>query len=383
MVDIYTGREQTQAKHFILKRYLQVLAFKVLTFQDITFVDGFSGPWETKTDDFRDSSFMIAISVLQDAQRRVFAARGVRRRIRCFFSESDAQAHGLLREAVAPFDKPDELFEIRTYGGQFEDAIADIQEFIGGSFPLIFIDPTGWTGYPFDKIKPLFDHPKCEVLINFMFDFINRFVSSDDPNTVVSLNPILGGPGWRDRLDVTLPRGLAVERLFRDTLHNVGNFRYVVSTKIDKATADRPHFFLAYGTKSVDGLKVFRDVEYNALREHARNRANAQERQRELKSRTSDLFAGHQAGVQEETIDEIVDTQKANAARELLSILLVRGKMPFSEVVALLLEPHILRETNVKDICVALANAGKIENTWGGGSRKPQANSRITLKPSL
>ena len=383
MVDIYSGREQTQAKHFILRHYLQALAFKVLTFKEITFVDGFSGPWNTRTDDFSDSSFMIAISVLKDAQKRVFDASGDRRRIRCFFSENNAQSHALLREAVAPFDKPDDLFEIRTYGGKFEDAVTEIQRFIDNSFPLIFIDPTGWTGFNFDKIKILFDRPRCEVLINFMFDYINRFASSDDPNIVASLNPNLGGPGWRDRLDTTLPRGLAVEKLFRDTLRDAGDFRYVVSTKIDKATADRPHFFLAYGTKSADSLKAFREVEYGALREHARNRANAQERQRERKSGTADLFPGHQAEVQEETIDEIVEAQKADATSELLSVLSVRGRMHFAEVVSLLLEPFILRETNVKDVCVALAKAGKIENTWGGGRRKPQANDTIVLRSDL
>ena len=39
MPDPYSDREQTKAKHFILKRYLQALAFKVLRFYDITYVD--------------------------------------------------------------------------------------------------------------------------------------------------------------------------------------------------------------------------------------------------------------------------------------------------------------------------------------------------------
>lgn len=92
MTDPYLGREQTQAKHFILKRYLQALAFKVLTFQDITYVDGFSGPWETKTENFSDSSFMIAISVLLDAQKQHRERTGEARKIRCFFSEADPKA---------------------------------------------------------------------------------------------------------------------------------------------------------------------------------------------------------------------------------------------------------------------------------------------------
>jgi hypothetical protein len=90
VTDAYSGREQTKAKHFILKRYLQALAFKVLTFSDITYVDGFSGPWETKTEDFSDSSFMIAISVLLDAQNQILE-RGHKRRIRCFFSKTNPE----------------------------------------------------------------------------------------------------------------------------------------------------------------------------------------------------------------------------------------------------------------------------------------------------
>jgi three-Cys-motif partner protein len=111
-------------------------------------------------------------------------------------------AFAQLKEAVASFHKPQEGFEIETYGGNFEDAVNEIQSFVGASFPLIFIDPTGWTGYPFNKIKPLFIRAKCEVLINFMYEFINRFSYSDDPDIVASLDPILGGPGWSTRLDL-------------------------------------------------------------------------------------------------------------------------------------------------------------------------------------
>lgn len=44
-MNAYIDREQTQAKHFILRGYLQELAYKVLRGWDIAYVDGFSGPW--------------------------------------------------------------------------------------------------------------------------------------------------------------------------------------------------------------------------------------------------------------------------------------------------------------------------------------------------
>jgi three-Cys-motif partner protein len=383
VADAYSGREQTQAKHFILRRYLQALAFKVLTFQDITYVDGFSGPWETKTEDCSDSSFMIAISVLQDAQNRYRDRTGVVRRIRCFFSETDPEAFAQLKRAVAPFHKPEEGFEVQTYFGKFEDAVSEIQAFIANSFPLIFIDPTGWTGYPFGKIKSLFAHPRCEVLINFMYAFVQRFVHSDDPDTITSLNPILGGSGWRDRLDASLDRGLAAEKLFRETLKSVGNFEFVVSTKIGKSTTDRPHFFITYGTKNLIGLKTFRQTEYDALRQHEKNRANAKERAREEQTNTVDMFVGHQARVQPATVDEIVEEQMWTASANLTATLATKGPCVFSNVVVDLLQAYMLRETNVKDICVALAKAGKVENTWGNGNRKPRDETVIKLKTAI
>jgi three-Cys-motif partner protein len=323
---------------------------------------------------------MIALSVLQDAQKRILERIGKRRRIRCFFSESNAEAFAQLQAAVAKFHKPEDGFEVKTYCGRFEDAVPEIQAFIGTSFPLIFIDPTGWTGYPFNKIKPVFMRPKCEVLINFMYEFVNRFAYSDDEQIIASLNPILGGSGWRGRLDPNLPRGLGVEKLFRETLRSVGNFDFVVSTKIDKATAERPHFFITYGTKSPDGLKTFRQTEYDALREYVKSRANAKERKREERSNTTDLFAGYEAEVQEATIDEIIAEQKALASADLIETLRRSGPLVFSQIVRRLLQAYMLRETNVKDICIDLAKAGKIENTWGGGNRKPRDENAIRLK---
>ena len=67
---------------------------------------------------------------------------------------------------------------IKLIKGKFEEHIADVRSFVGRSFSLVFIDPTGWTGFPLEKITPLLQL-KGEVMINFMSDFITRFI--DDP----------------------------------------------------------------------------------------------------------------------------------------------------------------------------------------------------------
>ena len=375
----YTDREQTQAKHFILRGYLQELAFKVLRHWDIVYIDGFSGPWESTRDDLLDTSFMIAIGVLKEAQRIIETQTGLRRRIRCFFSEENAAAYHKMASAVAAYHKPSEKFEIKTFHGKFVEAVGEIRPFIGRSFPLVFIDPTGWTGYPFAKIAPLFVSGKCEVLINFMYEHVNRFLTHPDPKIIASLDPILGGPGWQGRLDPAMKPGPAVEKLFRETLQAAGKFAFVVSTRIDKSTQERPHFFLAYGTKDRAGLKAFREVEYSALRTHARSRSAAMVRKREEKHGNRDLFADHEADLREASVDDLVNEQKGLAKERLLQLLGEEGPQLFSRVVEVLLQAFMLRETDVKNVCGELARVDKIQRTWGAGNRRATDDSVIAL----
>lgn len=383
MDEVYQRREQTAAKHYILRRYLQALAFKVLPHWEVTYVDGFSGPWKSNTADFSDTSFMIALQVLKDAQNVIFERDGKRPKVRCFFSENDPAAYAQLAHAVARFHNPAEFFEVKTYCGAFVDAIDEIEHFIGRSFPLIFIDPTGWTGYPLEKIKQLFARPKAEVLLNFMYDHVNRFAGVDDPEIIVHFDEILGGPGWRERLDPHLKRGPAVEKLFRQTLKAAGNFDYVVSTKIDKATIDRPHFFIVYGTKNPTGLSVFRDAEYGALREHTKNRAHAKVRERAEKARMEDLFATAEAEKKQDTFDEIIRDQMDLAAEDLVTTIKEFGPVSFKQAVVNLQQAYMLRETNIKDICCELADARVLEPNWiVGRVKKPQDDTMLVIRAS-
>ena len=310
----------------------------------------------------------------------IYEQTGVRRKIRCFFSEKNATAYQQMVAAVAPFHRPDEGFEVKTFHGEFVDAIGEIRTFIGNAFPLIFIDPTGWTEYPFTKIAPLFAYAKCEVLINFMYGHISQFLTHPDGKIIASLDPILGGPGWQRRLNSTIKKGPAVEKLFRETLKAAGKFGYVVSTRIDRSTQERPHFFLAYGTKDRAGLKAFRETEYKALREHAKNRSAAMTRKRDERVNTASLFADFDAAQKGASIDDLVDEQKALANEMLLEMLSTApGGIAFVGILDAMLQAFMLRETNVKDVCVELAKKGKVENTWGTGGRKPTAHTVIKL----
>ena len=166
----YRGREQTYLKHFFLEHYLERVAYKVGSFtKEFVYVDGFSGPWRTADPGFEDSSFIIAINKLRQV-RDGLAAIDRRPKIRCVFVEPSAAAYPLLERATANVTD----IEIRTINKEFEEAIPEILKFVGRAFSLVFIDPTGWTGFGLRQIEPILRHQPGEVLVNFMFYHINR-----------------------------------------------------------------------------------------------------------------------------------------------------------------------------------------------------------------
>ena len=77
----------------------------------------------------------------------------------------------------------------------------------------------------------------------------------------------------------------------------------------------------------------------------------------------------------------MVSQHKALAKQRLIVWLEQNGPQNFSQITDLLLQEFMLRETNVKDICVELYKEGTISNTWGSGNRKPTDASRINLAP--
>lgn len=380
MDETYFLREQTASKHFILRHYLQGLALITLqgSFPTLTYVDGFSGPWKSRNDDFSDTSFIIAIKVLRDIQWQM-KAKGRNPVVKCFFVEKDTGAFAQLHPTVMKYHSPANGFHVATFHGRFEDAISSIMAFAQG-MTLTFIDPTGWTEYSFDKIKPLLSRANSETLVNFMYDHVSRFTAWDDHKIIESFNGILR-PGWRDRIDRMMPPGVAAEQIFRQEFKKAGGFAHAVSTPIKKAS-DRTHFCITYGTRHPKGLEVYRDVEHRALRDHEFRRLESRLAKLEASSGQSSLFGAADLDASR-SFDAQCASEKAAASTWLERWLRERGAgAEFDEVWPLMMEGFMLRKPDVKDVCVELAGRGIVEANWklrGSRVRKPDGGDIIEL----
>jgi three-Cys-motif partner protein len=264
----YKGREQTLVKHFILRRYLCDFAHKVgFGWDTITYVDCFSGPWNVQSADLADSSFSIALNELRKAQTTL-EGHGRRLRIRCFFLEKKPEAYTHLeRFAQGVTDA-----EVRTRNLTLAEATDEIISFIraGGerSFPFIFIDPTGWSGLDIQDIRPLLQLTPSEVLINFMTDFIRRFVESPRDETADSFDRFFGSAGLRDRILAISDPQEREDELFLSYARQVkiaGGYDHSCAAIVLHPKVERCFFHLVYATRNPAGVEVFKRVERDAM----------------------------------------------------------------------------------------------------------------------
>jgi three-Cys-motif partner protein len=288
----YEGREQTLVKHVILRQYLSAWAHKVGNFCDtLTYVDCFSGPWNAVSNDLSDSSFSIALDELRKA-RETFANGGRAIQLRCLFIERDEVAYQRLKAFAESISDA----TITTINGEFEGHVADVISFIrtGGSrsFPFVFIDPTGWSGFAMDTIEPLLQLNPIEVLINFMTSHIRRFIDSPQEQTRESFVRMFGSDDYQRHVQgktMVDKEDALIGEYFRN-LKSRGRFKHVAAAMVLDPDISRTAFHLIYATRNVVGLQVFKNAEKTAMNAMLAAQEAAAVRKRQTEKSQGELF---------------------------------------------------------------------------------------------
>lgn len=388
--ETYVGREQTLVKHVILRKYLGRFAQIVGSrWNVLTYVDCFAGPWNVRSDDLQDSSFAIALDELRKA-RDTQLSRGRSIKLRCFFLEKDREAFAQL----AAFGKGIAGAEVATHNATLEASVPDIVTFVekGGvaSFPFIFIDPTGWSGFALETIRPLLRMDPGEVLINFMTGHIRRFLDSPDEDTQESLRQLFGSDDFRERIHGLKQhdRDDAAVEVYSRKVKEVGGFRHVCSAIVLKPEQDRTHFHLIYATRSQKGVEVFKEAEKSAMAVQESARAQAQERARVNQTGQPSLLSSDELH-DPSHYDSLRDRYLGKARALVLSSLQTRGRVSYDEAWALAMSQPLTWESDLKSWIAEWRDRVRVEgmkprqrvphlgesNTlvWIGLSSKPNA----------
>jgi three-Cys-motif partner protein len=293
----YEGRPQALVKHTFLNEYLPALANKVCSSWDsFAYVDGFAGPWQAVDEQtFSDTSFGIALKAMADAQEFQRKTRNRSIRMVAHLVEKDATAFARLQGLANQFP----TIEVHAYQGEFQRHLPTILAKLDArAFCFSFIDPKG-VSLDLAVLRPLLVRNSSEALVNFMFDFVNRFVSHPNPNIIDTMNRLIPGANWRDLLDVAKAAGASSEARegilvdgFRSALRATGKYDFVTSLIVQKPLADRTLYHLVFGTRSPWGLSVFRDSQIKALKTQADIRASEKSKAKTERSGQPDLYSG-------------------------------------------------------------------------------------------
>ena len=333
---LYIDREQTLVKHIILENYLKRFAIIVGSRWDtITYVDCFSGPWNVQSDDFKDSSFAIAIEQLRKARDVQRKRTGKTLKLRCFFLEKTPSAYAKLKQFAG---KQDDVI-IETKNKKLEDAVQDILNFAqdGGpkSFPFIFIDPKGWSGFALETIAPLLKLNPVEVLITFMTEHIRRFIEWPQKQNQKSFIELFGSGEFKDKL-----KGLdekdredAIVTTYSECVKRVGAFGYTSSAIVLHPEKNRTHFHLIYATRDHNGIKVFKEAEKRAMSVMEKTRDEAQKREREKRTGQTEirLFSGTVTQDPSEYFRSLRERYVSRARAAVLALLQTRGQLTYDE----------------------------------------------------
>ncbi len=370
----YKGKEQTYLKHFFLERYLETVAFHIAyTHQNFEYVDCFSGPWRSIDEEFADTSIRIALDKLNYVRDGLAAQHRIAN-ISAIFAEKDPSAFRALESALQQHRR---AITTTALAGSFEDNIPAILQHVGTGFAFFFIDPKGWTGFAMDNIRPILQHRPGEVMVNFMYDFINRFINSPDPANEQSLDQFFGTKEWRGIRNAADREEASVD-LYKEQLRATGAYTYVTSTRMLKPLHDRAYFHLIYATRSAKGILKFRDVEKQTVNEQDAVRAAAQREHRETKTGQTEIAFTPTGDLSRATQEE--RNRRLQEARTRIFTVLQQGPIPYEHLQPRILELPLVWNTDLNTMLIEEHKAGRLHiDGLSPRQRVPKAGNGIRL----
>lgn len=268
----YEDREHSLVKHTILASYLErCLMIIGQQWSKIAYIDCFAGPWKSSTDDLSDTSPGIAIRLMAACQIQLREKLQRQVQIRSIFVESDTERGDLLNAHIQ--HAPSNIVRPEIWRAPFEESISDILRWLQpDEFAFVFVDPFGWKGIIEPQVlAPFLKRPHTELLINFMWNFINLATGlAEQDNNLTAVF----GEDWRDAL---VRGGEAKQRelmrRYRRKLAEVCDGREerrlrTAMLPVEYIDKKKVIFNLVYATHNATGLVVFwEEAEKTALQQ--------------------------------------------------------------------------------------------------------------------
>jgi three-Cys-motif partner protein len=357
MPEEYVGREHTWLKHRVLQEYLLAWAIKLASVARrrkvrLWYIDCFSGPWRARNEELKDTSICIGLNAIESAVR-TWKARELSIQVGAIFVEKSRDAFDELQAYLATRSTTVDLHPLH---GTFGEHTPTIQKLVGGDAAFVFVDPTGWKGAAMQDIEPLVKPRYRDVLINVMFNDVNRF--KEHPSDVIRAQ-------IRDCLGVSdseIPADLGEDdlmALYRSRLKAVCGLPLVAALAVPHPVHERTKLRLVAGGHDPEAMRVFRQAESKVIgAEAASVRAGAKDRHEE--EHTGQLTLISQQPPETDTAYSRERTAALAKLQNELPSLLRRGRVRYRDLWPAVLESNHLTESDLKRLLWRLYKDGTI-----------------------
>lgn len=235
----------------------------------IVLIDGFAGPGRYTGGE--EGSPIIALRAL--LEHAYFQKHLAGREVVFIFIEEDAARADALRVELGRLteSKPVPAWvKVGVRPGTFAGHLTEILDTIQArgtqlAPTFMFVDPFGFAGVPMDVVARVMRNPRCECLISFMYESVNRFIGHPEPAIHARFDELFGTAEWRGLGDLKDPsqRREAIVNLYRRQLMEVGGLAYVRTFEMINE-GNRTEYFLYFGTNSAHGFSKMKEAMWRA-----------------------------------------------------------------------------------------------------------------------
>ena len=150
--------------------------------------------------------------------------------------------------------------KIKHYNDEFQNVMANptIIKYFNTYPSLFFVDPFGYN-FDINVLANLMQSFGNELIINFMFDFINRFIA--DPKIEKACNTFFGCSDWKkaDKL-CSQEREEFLVNLFKNQLRKTTGAKYIFAYRLCYPDKNQTYYYLIHATNHIDGITFMKQA---------------------------------------------------------------------------------------------------------------------------
>ncbi|MDP3057528.1 MAG: three-Cys-motif partner protein TcmP [bacterium] len=351
--------EQTKMKHRVLSYYFpQWLQILGKWNKGLNYIDGFGGigAYHTKKDieanKYLSNNFGSPVVAALQIKKLIENSKIGKASI-VIIDEDKGNIQNL--KEVLGYNKVN-TENIQFIEGNFDQEINRIldsfEKEVKSLAPTFFlIDPFGFSQVKMETIARILKQPKSEIIINFMYNAIQRWVSHPNPKLQIHYDNLFGCKEWKKYIGKrTDEKERYLVSLFRKQCKEYGKAKFVYPFRLSFPDKDMPYYYLFHLCNHQLGCIRFKDSF--------------------AKFNIGDLEYKGNGFKQESLFKPLEKNQKREIFIDNLLSKLKRKKISYGSLLNLIIDECDFLESGIKKILQELEKSGIIKIDGNGRTRK-------------